>query len=59
MKYMIVETRHSDDLESQVNDMIKSGWIPLGGVCVRDVEATWGNCTNPPCEYHQAMIFEE
>lgn len=33
MRYTIVLQENIDDLENEVNEKIKEGWIPQGGVC--------------------------
>lgn len=34
MHYRIVEAKDVEGLETDVNEMIRDGWTPLGGVCV-------------------------
>jgi Domain of unknown function (DUF1737) len=34
MNYRIVEAKDTEGLETEVNEMIRDGWTPLGGVCV-------------------------
>lgn len=37
IEYNILIDESYGDLTSMVNDFIKLGWQPLGGVCVRDM----------------------
>jgi hypothetical protein len=34
MHYRVVEAKDTEELETQVNEMIRDGWTPLGGVSV-------------------------
>jgi hypothetical protein len=34
LEYRILTNNHTDILEREVNDLIKEGWRPLGGVSV-------------------------
>jgi hypothetical protein len=50
MHYRVVEARDTEGLEADVNEMIRDGWTPLGGVCVvssNDTYAWW---------FYQAMV---
>lgn len=33
MKYQIIEGSYTLELERKVNQAIKQGWVPIGGVC--------------------------
>lgn len=59
MTYIIVKAHDDDSLMDKVNNRIRDGWEPLGGVCFSDVKATWTNCTNPPAQFYQAMVKRE
>jgi hypothetical protein len=48
VKYVIIETHSARDLRVEVNEAIKNGWQPLGGVSV----STDGSYT----AYIQAMV---
>jgi uncharacterized protein DUF1737 len=39
MHYRIVEAKDTEGLEAEVNEMIRDGWTPLGGVCVVNSQA--------------------
>jgi hypothetical protein len=39
MHYRIVETKGTEGLETEVNEMIRDGWTPLGGVSVVNSQA--------------------
>ncbi len=51
MEYKIVTNQYYGQLTSDVNDLIKSGWNPQGGIAVTrdDSGNTW---------FYQAMIKE-
>lgn len=48
MEYEIVMAKEASELEEQVNEMIKEGWIPCGGVTISVVYNV--------DRYYQAMI---
>ena len=50
MKYKIVRSDKSSEMEYEVNKLIAEGWTPLGGICVHS-DAYVGI----PKEYYQAM----
>ncbi len=39
MNYRIVEAKDTEGLETEVNEMIRDGWTPLGGVSVVNSQA--------------------
>ena len=39
MNYRVVEAKDTEGLEAEVNEMIRDGWTPLGGVCVVNSQA--------------------
>ncbi|WP_273713136.1 DUF1737 domain-containing protein [Leuconostoc mesenteroides] len=47
MKYIVLKAKSTFDLEKVVNEHIKHGWIPTGGVTVQQQH---------PYFYYQAMI---
>jgi len=50
MEYKIVTQKYYQDLENEVNNLIKNGWKPQGGVAILyDSE-------NGRTEYYQAMV---
>lgn len=48
MIYQIVESNKTENLVEYVNNYIRGGWEPLGGICV--------DTTNGSVFYYQAMI---
>jgi len=54
MQYKVVEKYSCEDLEEEVNKLIKSGWKPQGGLMVSRNNYN----LNAPC-FRQAMIREE
>lgn len=34
MEYKVVMSEFATKLETLVNDLIKDGWVPVGGICV-------------------------
>jgi hypothetical protein len=36
MKYLLVRTSSANELEQQVNSLIKIGWTPQGGIALSD-----------------------
>ena len=64
--YKVISKQTIRSLEEEVNDLIKKGWIPLGGVAIEiedhDVRSSSsGSLWNlkPVNKYCQAMINEE
>lgn len=55
MIYKILTEDNVDSLEGSVNDLIETGWKPIGGVTVIQWETDHERCW----EYSQAMIKEE
>lgn len=53
IKYKIIAAESLGYLEESVNDHIKKGWIPQGGVCVVN------NDNDHPNKVCQALIFKE
>jgi len=53
MKYLIIESYSFDNIEVAVNNMIKDGFKPIGGICV--VVISDGSTDK---HYYQAMINE-
>ena len=49
MRYHIVQADSILSLISGVTDMLKEGWVPQGGVCIK---ARYGSIT-----FYQAVIF--
>jgi hypothetical protein len=47
MNYKIVMKRYIEDLEREVNRLIKNGWIPLGGVAIS---------VTPPTKWSEELI---
>lgn len=43
MEYKFVSEATGTKLEESVNDLIATGWVPLGGVSVAVVHRTWEN----------------
>ena len=39
MYYRVVEAKDTEGLETEVNEMIREGWTPLGGVSVVNSQA--------------------
>lgn len=52
MEYKIASHENLLELEIKVNDLIKEGWKPQGGI----FQARWSQVVDPT--YHQAMIKE-
>ena len=53
MYYRVVEAKDTEGLETEVNEMIREGWTPLGGVSVVNSQAntySWW--------FYQAMVRE-
>lgn len=46
-EYQVVSEEYLGDLEDEVHELIKSGWEPQGGLCVREFG------------FYQAMILKE
>ena len=57
MKYTVISTsranpdRALNELVTEVNRMIETGWKPLGGIAF----SQWGLMIN---SYHQAMVYQ-
>ena len=49
MEYQVVSEQDRSKLETKVNELIREGWKPQGGVCVTGVMARW---------FYQAMVKE-
>lgn len=64
LTYRIISASNADDLCKRVNDEIRLGWEPIGGVmvaqqlCDRTKQAGDPHCTlySAGLEFHQAMI---
>ena len=53
MRYRIIEAKDTEGLEQDVNEHIRDGWRPLGGLCVVNSQANtyaWW--------FYQAMVRE-
>jgi len=48
MKYIVLTSQNTFDLEKVVNEHIKSGWLPTGGITIKEGETSF--------IYYQAMI---
>lgn len=55
-EYTVATGRTHADLESRVNDLIKRGWQPIGGICL-DVE--YYSISSPRTTFLQSMMKEE
>ena len=51
LKYEVIHAMQLADFEEQVNEKIKEGWEPIGGVCVDSPH-------NLPITFLQAMILK-
>lgn len=55
-RYKLIEASSIELLERDVNDLIDSGWRPLGGPCGAPFEDTF---RRPRIIYVQAMVLDE
>jgi hypothetical protein len=53
MEYTVVVEHNLDELIKKVRDLIKQGWVPLGGIAVSTVAPVLGNYI-----FCQALIKE-
>lgn len=64
MEYKVVSEETSADLENAVNVLIKSGWVPVGGVSVTVLSTSIENERKGYAEnqaqwvYAQAMVMQ-
>lgn len=56
IKYIVISANDNDILASKVNDSIKIGWQPFGGVCFHRDEIDSKSCN---WYFQQAMVKYE
>ncbi len=51
MEYRIISKKNENELEREINEMLRKGWKPQGGLVVVDAPDSW--------IYWQAVIRED
>lgn len=57
MEYKILENVYWENLVTEVNNYIKEGWSPQGGICATQIGSSSGGCCG--YLYYQAIIKED
>lgn len=62
MKYKIIHAHHIEDLETQVKELIASGWTPKGGVAITHGRSSYSADYDKEGHafwFYQAMVLRE